>query len=239
MAHRKYPIEAPWREAAVIALSAAVLILVSAAAVFFSVFALRLCGAQSLHHVRYRRAVEPVRRFDSPRRFAMGRKDGACATRVDAKQGYLLAKPRLVFFLLGETARAKNHGLNGYERDTTPRMAAAGGHYFPDTEACSTTTAISVPLHVFRFWPGRLQPRRRGLAHETLIDVLLRRACRCGGATTTPVASVCDKADAIDSPAPPIHAGVPRPRIASTKSCSMGWKKNSRLSRAIHSSCYI
>ncbi|TAG02794.1 MAG: DUF1705 domain-containing protein [Betaproteobacteria bacterium] len=40
---------------------------------------------------------------------------------VDAKIRYELEKPRLVVFVLGETARAQNQALNGYSRPTNDR----------------------------------------------------------------------------------------------------------------------
>ena len=117
---------------------------------------------------------------------------------VDARQGYAIGKPRLFFFVLGETARARNHGLNGYERDTTPRMRAAGGYYFPDTESCGTATSISVPC-IFSGFGREGFSLNRGLGSETLIDVVLRGGARviwrdndsgCKG--------VCEKSDLID-----------------------------------------
>ena len=117
---------------------------------------------------------------------------------LDARQGYAIKKPRLVIFVLGETARAQNHGLNGYERDTTPRMRAAGGYYFPDAESCGTATSISVPC-IFSGFGREGFSLNRGLGSETLIDVLLRGGARviwrdndsgCKG--------VCDKADLLD-----------------------------------------
>jgi lipid A ethanolaminephosphotransferase len=117
---------------------------------------------------------------------------------LDARQAYAIKKPRLVVFVLGETARAKNHGLNGYERDTTPRMRAAGGYYFADTESCGTATAISVPC-IFSGFGREGFSLNKGLGSETLIDVVLRGGARviwrdndsgCKG--------VCGKADMID-----------------------------------------
>ena len=96
---------------------------------------------------------------------------------VDARQAYPIARPRLLVFVLGETARAANHGLNGYLRETTPRMRAAKGYYFADTEACGTATTISVPCifsglarHEFSLLSSR--------DNETLVDVVVRAGAR-------------------------------------------------------------
>jgi lipid A ethanolaminephosphotransferase len=67
----------------------------------------------------------------------------------DARQSYPIAKPRLLVFVLGETARAKNHGLNGYERDTTPRMKAANGFFFADTKNLWHCNGNFRALHLF------------------------------------------------------------------------------------------
>jgi lipid A ethanolaminephosphotransferase len=95
----------------------------------------------------------------------------------DARQSYPIAKPRLFIFVLGETARAKNHGLNGYERDTTPRMKAAKGFYFANTETCGTATAISVPC-IFSGLPSKEFTLEKGRNIETLIDVINHAGAR-------------------------------------------------------------
>ncbi|HEX5128233.1 MAG TPA: sulfatase-like hydrolase/transferase, partial [Usitatibacter sp.] len=96
---------------------------------------------------------------------------------LDAHQAYAIPEPRLLLLVIGETARAANHGLNGYARDTTPRMRAAGGYYFPDTESCGTATAISVPC----IFSGLTRPEfslLKGRQNETLIDVVKRSGAR-------------------------------------------------------------
>lgn len=96
---------------------------------------------------------------------------------TDAHPSHAIAKPRLLLFVLGETARAQNHGLNGYLRDTTPRMRGAGGLYFPDTESCGTATAISVPC-IFSGLSRQEFSLLRGRQSETLIDIVARSGAR-------------------------------------------------------------
>lgn len=55
------------------------------------------------------------------------------------------SKPRLLVFVLGETVRAQNWGLNGYARQTTPELARLGVLNFPDMHSCGTSTEVSVP----------------------------------------------------------------------------------------------
>jgi lipid A ethanolaminephosphotransferase len=96
---------------------------------------------------------------------------------LDAHAAYPIPKARLLVLVLGETARARNHGLNGYARDTTPRMRAAGGYYFPDTEACGTATTISVPC-IFSGFSSADFSLMKGREAETLIDVVKRARAR-------------------------------------------------------------
>lgn len=55
-------------------------------------------------------------------------------------------RPLLVLLVIGETARAQNFQLGGYHRPTNPALAAVNDLvYFPNTTACGTATAFSVP----------------------------------------------------------------------------------------------
>ena len=55
-------------------------------------------------------------------------------------------RPRVLVIVVGETVRAGNWGLDGYERQTTPELAATPGIVnFANVTACGTSTAVSVP----------------------------------------------------------------------------------------------
>jgi len=54
-------------------------------------------------------------------------------------------KPLLVVFVVGETARAANFGLNGYQRNTTPLLAQKDIINFNNFFSCGTSTAVSLP----------------------------------------------------------------------------------------------
>ncbi|MBF2719318.1 phosphoethanolamine--lipid A transferase [Psychrobacter sp. NG254] len=55
-------------------------------------------------------------------------------------------KPKLMVFVVGETARADHFGLNGYARNTTPLLSKQSDLYsFKDAVSCGTSTAYSVP----------------------------------------------------------------------------------------------
>ena len=81
------------------------------------------------------------------------------------------SKPPLLVLVLGETGRAGNFGINGYERDTTPLLAArpdlisAGNAW-----ACGTSTAASVPCMFSHLGRNGYEARRANF--EGLMDVL-------------------------------------------------------------------
>jgi lipid A ethanolaminephosphotransferase len=51
----------------------------------------------------------------------------------------------IVFFVVGEAARADHFSLNGYKRDTTPKLAREDLVNYPLMYSCGTSTAHSVP----------------------------------------------------------------------------------------------
>ncbi len=54
-------------------------------------------------------------------------------------------KPRILVLIVGETARAQNFSLYGYERETNPLLAKQDIIAFQDVTSCGTATAISLP----------------------------------------------------------------------------------------------
>ena len=80
--------------------------------------------------------------------------------------------PRLLVIILGETARAQNWGLNGYSRQTTPRLAQrADVINFPDMHACGTSTEVSVPC-LFSPYGRHHYDESAIAAHQSLLHVL-------------------------------------------------------------------
>jgi lipid A ethanolaminephosphotransferase len=80
----------------------------------------------------------------------------------------------LLVLVVGETARAANFGLGGYERDTTPRLRAWHGQgqmvYWHNAQSCGTNTEVSVPC---MFSPlTREEGGDKKAQHENLLDVL-------------------------------------------------------------------
>ena len=82
------------------------------------------------------------------------------------------AKPRLLVLVVGETVRAQNWGLNGYQRQTTPRLALVDGLVnFPDVTACGSATEVSVPC-MFSPYGRRDYDKDRIEGSEGLMHVL-------------------------------------------------------------------
>ena len=63
----------------------------------------------------------------------------------DAKTPPTDPERELVIMVVGETARADHWSLNGYGRDTNPRLAREDVVNFPDFWSCGTSTSVSVP----------------------------------------------------------------------------------------------
>lgn len=80
-------------------------------------------------------------------------------------------KPRVTIIVVGETARAQNFQLGGYERETNPELAKRDIFYFKDTSSCGTATAVSVPCMFSRYTRSQYS-HAKGLATENLVDVL-------------------------------------------------------------------
>jgi len=80
-------------------------------------------------------------------------------------------KPVLTIVVAGETARAQNFGLNGYERDTTPMLAGRDVINFANVSSCGTATAVSLPCMFSRFTRQEYS-YEKGVSHQNVLDVL-------------------------------------------------------------------
>ncbi|HEV7608052.1 MAG TPA: phosphoethanolamine--lipid A transferase [Steroidobacteraceae bacterium] len=82
-------------------------------------------------------------------------------------------KPRVFILVVGETARAANFSLLGYDRPTTPELAKLGVIGFTGVTSCGTSTEVSVPCMFSQF--GRADYSERRIRNsEGLLDVLAR-----------------------------------------------------------------
>lgn len=61
-------------------------------------------------------------------------------------------KPRVMVLIVGETARAKNFSLYGYEKETNPLLSSNDDIViFQDVMSCGTSTAVSLPCMFSHF----------------------------------------------------------------------------------------
>jgi lipid A ethanolaminephosphotransferase len=88
----------------------------------------------------------------------------------------LKLQPRksLTVLVVGESARAENFGILGYDRDTTPQLdKEAGLIAFTDVHSCGTETAVSVPC-MFSNMGRKDYDASKAKNEEGLLDVLKR-----------------------------------------------------------------
>lgn len=138
-----------WRRAALIrAGSIAVATLVATGAILLS---FQTVSSLMRNHRELRHLIAPGNYLVSLARVATdghGRHDGPKmpvgrqAKVVGRPAG---ARPRLLVLVIGETVRARNWGLNGYARDTTPALRRIDPVNFVDVTACGSNTEVSLP----------------------------------------------------------------------------------------------
>ena len=95
---------------------------------------------------------------------------------TDAKLGPMYArakKPVVTIIVAGETARAMNFSLNGYDRETNPELKTLGVTNFTKTTSCGTATAVSLPC-MFSVYGRKDYSDRKARSTDTLMDVLRR-----------------------------------------------------------------
>ncbi|MEL0167365.1 MAG: phosphoethanolamine--lipid A transferase [Pseudomonadaceae bacterium] len=82
-------------------------------------------------------------------------------------------RPRVTVVVVGETARAANFSLNGYERLTNPELSQRDVINFPNVSSCGTATAVSVPCMFMDVGKADYKDSMAG-NREGLLDVLQR-----------------------------------------------------------------
>jgi len=79
----------------------------------------------------------------------------------------------LVVMVVGETARADHFSLNGYARETNPRLAKEKVYSFPDFWSCGTSTAESLPCMFSHMTRGDYD-KPHAKATDNALDILKR-----------------------------------------------------------------
>lgn len=112
------------------------------------------------------------------------------------------AKPLLLFFVIGETARQLNFQLGGYERPTNPQLSQVKNlFYFPEVEACSTSTAVSVPCMMSPLSRTQFNIETMNPAHlvmHELQDAGIHIQWRSNNSGSKPLQSAFETADATE-----------------------------------------
>jgi lipid A ethanolaminephosphotransferase len=80
-------------------------------------------------------------------------------------------KPTLFVFVVGETTRAANWGLNGYVPQTTPELSKQDIVNFRQVKSCGTNTAVSVPC-MFSPYGRHNYDEAKIRAHESLLHIV-------------------------------------------------------------------
>ena len=78
---------------------------------------------------------------------------------------------KLVIMVVGEAARADHFSLNGYRRETNPKLKQEDIVNFSHFYSCGTSTAVSVPC-MFSLLDRADYSYKKGLSQENVIDVL-------------------------------------------------------------------
>lgn len=128
-------------------------------------------------HKSLRSYVNPSYYLYSAIRFAKGREVSAALPvekeGEDAKIASGDTDRELVIVVVGETARADRFSLNGYPRQTNPRLSKEQVISFTDFWACGTSTAVSVPC-MFSLLGASGYEEKKARQQENVLDVLQR-----------------------------------------------------------------
>ncbi|WP_261389181.1 phosphoethanolamine transferase [Ferrimonas balearica] len=83
------------------------------------------------------------------------------------------ARPTLLVFVLGETARVFNYAYYGYERDTNAHTRPYNPIFFANVQSCGTATAVSVPC-MFSNMDRNDYDKAQAYNQDNVVDILAR-----------------------------------------------------------------
>jgi lipid A ethanolaminephosphotransferase len=89
------------------------------------------------------------------------------------RTGTPASRPLLVLVVVGETARAANFSLGGYDRQTNPLLQQRDVYYFSNVFSCGTSTAVSLPC-MFSDLPRREFDLSKAARRDSVLDILQR-----------------------------------------------------------------
>ena len=106
--------------------------------------------------------------------YAARRKEPLRVIAADARRTPArVASRTAVIYVVGETARAEQFSLNGYQRETNPELGKRNVISFTDVQACGTDTAGALPGMFCHLGKRRYSPREAKKC-ENVLDVLQR-----------------------------------------------------------------
>ncbi len=91
----------------------------------------------------------------------------------DAKQIKRDNKRKIVIVVVGETARSDHFSLNGYKRDTNPKLSKDNIFSFKNFYSCGTSTATSVPC-MFSIYDYKNFDDTKAFYTQNILDILKR-----------------------------------------------------------------
>ena len=92
---------------------------------------------------------------------------------LDAVRTKSDARRKLIVMVVGETLRSDHLTINGYERQTTPRLSKTNAISLGNIWSCGTSTAVSVPC-MFSFLNQENYSQADALATDNALDVIQR-----------------------------------------------------------------
>ena len=90
---------------------------------------------------------------------------------ADATRSEVVAKRTIGIMVVGETARADHFSMNGYDRETNPRLASMPGILYAHADSCGTSTLYSVPC-MFSMRGRDDYSRQKAAAESNVLDIL-------------------------------------------------------------------
>ena len=81
------------------------------------------------------------------------------------------APSKIVIMIVGEATRADHFSLNGYAKETTPKLQKEKLINFSNLHSCGTSTAVSVPC-MFSIYTQSQYNYKKGIQSENVLDVL-------------------------------------------------------------------
>ena len=91
---------------------------------------------------------------------------------LDAKiENVEKSSPKLIIMIVGEAVRADHMSLNGYAKETNPKLKKEDIINFSNMYSCGTSTAISVPC-MFSIFDRENYTYKKGIRSENVLDVL-------------------------------------------------------------------